>query len=200
MNDITKLRINENDLSVIHLNISYLPLQIDELNCFLSFLRVKFDIISISEYRIRKSNTLITNIEIPGYNIEQTPSESKAGGCLLYISDKIPYKSRNDLKLYCPKQLESVFIEIVLFNEPSQIIGTIYKYPSMNASSFNNDHIKNMLNAIHHENKNTLLTGDFNVNLINHNKKRGTDNFEAQIKLLLNHNFALQITLPTRVT
>ena len=200
MNDITKLRINENDLSVIHLNISYLPLQIDELNCFLSFLRVKFDIISISEYRIRKSNTLITNIEIPGYNIEQTPSESQAGGCLLYISDKIPYKSRNDLKLYCPKQLESVFIEIVLFNEPSQIIGTIYKYPSMNASSFNNDHIKNMLNAIHHENKNTLLTGDFNVNLINHNKKRGTDNFEAQIKLLLNHNFALQITLPTRVT
>ena len=41
----------------------------------------------------------------------------------------------------------------------------------MNVSTFTNDHLKNMLNAIHHENKSTLLTGDFNVNLINYNKK-----------------------------
>ena len=41
----------------------------------------------------------------------------------------------------------------------------------MNVSTFNNDHLKNMLNAIHHENKSALLTGDFNVSLINYNKK-----------------------------
>ena len=90
---------------------------------------------SISESRITKSNTLTTNINIPGYNIEHTPTESKAGGCLLYISDKIPYKLRNDLNVYCPKQLESVFIEVLLSNKPSQIIGTIYKHPSMNVST-----------------------------------------------------------------
>ena len=67
----------------------------------------------------------------------------------------------------------------------------------MNVSTFTNDHLKNMLNAIHHENKSTLLTGDFNVNLINYNKKRGTYNF---LELLFNHNFTPQITLPTRVT
>ena len=54
-----------------------------------------------------------------------------------------------------------------------------------------------MLNAIHHENKSTLLTGDFNINLIYYNKKRGTYNF---LELLFNHNFTPQITLPTRVT
>ena len=54
-----------------------------------------------------------------------------------------------------------------------------------------------MLNAIHHENKSTLLTCDFNVNVINYNKKRGTYNF---LELLFNHNFTPQITLPTRVT
>ena len=27
-----------------------------------------------------------TKIDITGYNMEQTPTESKAGGCLLYIS------------------------------------------------------------------------------------------------------------------
>ena len=78
----------------------------------------------------------------------------------------------------------------------SQIIGTIYKHPSMNVFTFTNDHLKNMINAICHENKSTLLTGDFNVNLINYNKKRGTYNF---LELLCNHNFTPQITLPTRV-
>ena len=57
-------------------------LHINELNLFLSFFKVKFDVISISEGRITKSNTLTTNIDIPGYNIEHTPTESKAGGCL----------------------------------------------------------------------------------------------------------------------
>ena len=97
--------------------------------------------------------------------MEHTPTESKVEGCLLYISDKIPYKLRNDLNVYCPEQLESVFIELLLSNKPSQIIGTIYKHPSMNVSTFTNDHLKNMLNAIHYENKSTLLTSDFNVNL-----------------------------------
>ena len=111
VNGISKLGINEYDLSVIHLNISSLLLHIKELKLFLSFFKCKFDIISISESKITKSNTLTTNIDIPGYNIEHTPTESKAGGCLLYISDKIPYKLRNDLNVYCPKQLESVFID-----------------------------------------------------------------------------------------
>ena len=57
LNDISKLRINENDLSVIHLNISFLPLNINELKLFLSLCKLKFDIISISESRITKSNT-----------------------------------------------------------------------------------------------------------------------------------------------
>ena len=39
--------------------------------------------------------------------------------------------------------------------------------------------------------------GDFNVNLINYYKKKGTQEFLEQ---LFNHNFSPQITLPTRVT
>ena len=66
----------------------------------------------------------------------------------------------------------------------------------MNVSTFTNNRLKNMLNAIHYENKSTLLTGDFIVNLINYDKKRGTYNF---LELHFNHNFTPQITLPTRV-
>ena len=65
----------------------------------------------------------------------------------------------------------------------------------MNVSTFTKDHLKNMLNAIHHDNKSILLTGNFNINLIDYNKKE-TYSF---LKLLFNHNFIPQITLPTRV-
>ena len=41
----------------------------------------------------------------------------------------------------------------------------------MNVSIFTNDYLKNILDAIHYENKITLLTSDFNVNLINFNKE-----------------------------
>ena len=39
----------------------------------------------------------------------------------------------------------------------------------MNESTVTNNHLKNILNAIHYESKSTLLTGGFNVNLINFN-------------------------------
>ena len=39
--------------------------------------------------------------------------------------------------------------------------------------------------------------GDFNVNLINYYKNRGTYEFLEQ---LFNHNFTPKITLPTRIT
>ena len=42
----------------------------------------------------------------------------------------------------------------------------------MNVSTFTNDHLKNMLNAIRYENKSTLLTCDFYVNLINYSDKK----------------------------
>ena len=108
VNDISNLRINENDLSVIHLSISSLPLHINELKLFLNFFKVKFDIISISESRITKSNTLTTNIDTPGYNIEHTPTESKAGGCLLYFPQKIPYKLQDDLNVTAHNNLNQV--------------------------------------------------------------------------------------------
>ena len=167
INELNKLSVNQKDLKIIHLNISSLPLHINELKIFLSLVKVRFDIISLSESRITKNNSLTTNIDIPGYNIEHTPTESKAGGCLLYISNKVSYKLRSDLNIYCPKQLESVFIEVLLPNQKNHIIGVIYKHPSMNVSKFTNEYFNDLLNRIRFENKNALLAGDFNVNLIN---------------------------------
>ena len=148
VNDHNKIVINQSDLTVIHLNISSLALHIDKLELFLSLIKTKFDIICISESRITKNNSLTTNINIPGYNFEHTPTESKAGGSLMYISDKISYKLHNDLNIYCSKQLESVFIEVLIPNKQNQLIGTVYKHPSMNVSKFNHEYLTDILTKL----------------------------------------------------
>ena len=62
---------------------------------------------------------------------------------------------------------------------------------------FNNEHMEELLRVITHENKNCILTGDFNLNLIEHAKSLGVTKF---LENLLSHNFMPQITLPARVT
>ena len=50
--ELNKIKVKQEDLSVLHLNISSLSAHIDDLKNFLSELRIKFDIICISESRI----------------------------------------------------------------------------------------------------------------------------------------------------
>ena len=53
------------------------------------------------------------NLHLDNYSIEQTPTETSAGGTLLYINKRLSYQLRNDLKLYHPGKIESIFIEII---------------------------------------------------------------------------------------
>ena len=97
LNGFDKVIVTKQDLAVLHLNNSSLSSHINELKPLLSSANLNFDIICITESRITKSNLPTSNIHIPGYNIEQTPTESCAGGTLIYISQKLSYKSRPDL-------------------------------------------------------------------------------------------------------
>ena len=96
----------------------------------------------------------MNNIDIPGYNIEHTPTKSDKSGALLYIPKELNYKNRNDLKLYKGKNLESVFIEVLSKFGKSTIIGynQIWQYKSF----------------FSYENKNVTLLGDINIDLSHH--------------------------------
>ena len=163
VDELNKIAINQSDLTVIHLNISSLALHIDKLKLFLSLIKTKFDVICISESRITKNNSFRTNIKIPGYNFEHTPTESKAGDSLMYIPNKISYKLHNDLNIYCSKQLESVFIEVLIPNKQNQLIETVYKHPPKKVSKFTHEYLTDIPSKIKNENKNIILMGDFNV-------------------------------------
>ena len=84
--EMNKIKLKEKDLSVLHLNISSLSTHIDYLKNFLSELRIKFDMICISESKLSQKNPQTTNLI--GYNIGQTPTESSPSVVPLYISQK----------------------------------------------------------------------------------------------------------------
>ena len=97
----------------LHLNFLSLPFRFDELSPLLSELNHSPDIIAISESRLTSSTQSIVKIILENYCVEHTPTESSNSGTLLSIRNDISYKFRNDLKIYKPKELESIFIEII---------------------------------------------------------------------------------------
>ena len=123
--DINNLGLKDDNCSILHLNISSLPFHIDELKTNLSQCKKPFDIIGITETRIKKGKNPYIDISLNGYNYESTPTESSAGGVLLYLSTDINYKCRNDLNIYKPKELESVFVETLFSDSDNFIIGCV---------------------------------------------------------------------------
>ena len=71
------------------------------------------------------------NINIPNFSFEFTPTESTAGGTLLYIANHLTYQKWNGLNLYKINNLESTFIEITNTSKSNIIDGCIYRHPKM---------------------------------------------------------------------
>ena len=77
---------HNNQMTLLHLNISSLPYHIDEFTELLSHLEINFKIIGITESRLTTKRDPMNDINIPCYSIEHTPTKSNEGGALLYIS------------------------------------------------------------------------------------------------------------------
>ena len=102
--------------SAFHLNIASMSRHFDEFSTLLSLLQHKFSFIGISETRFLNHQEPLFDFSIPGYSHISTPTESSAGGVLLYISNSFAFKTRPDLSklVYQSKNLESVFAEIIV--------------------------------------------------------------------------------------
>ena len=62
----------------------------------------KNDIIAISETRITRQASLLNNLNLNNCSFEFTPTDTSAGGTLLYIGNHLSHKCRNDLNI-CKK-------------------------------------------------------------------------------------------------
>ena len=71
------------------------------------------------------------------YSFEFTPTETSAGGTLLYIANDLSHECRNDLNIYKKNELESTFFDIANSRKSNIIVGVIYRHPSMELTDFN---------------------------------------------------------------
>ena len=182
--------------SIFHLNIESLQFHKNDLDILLDNLHFEFDIIAISETRLKKDIKPVKDITLSKYEIQDTPTEASKGGTLLYISKKLNYKRRKDLEIYESKRIESTFIEIINENGKNAIIGCIYKHHTITPKDFN-ELMSTHLHKLSKEKKSCYLTGDFNMNLLQLENNSDIENYFDE---LTNHNFTPLITTPTRIT
>ena len=136
-----KIPHKNKSLSLFHINACSLNKNSDDLQHLLSSTKKVFDIIAVSETRITKQISLLNNLNLNHYSFEFTPTETSAGGTLLYIANHLSYKCRNDLNIYKKNELESTFIEIVNPKKSNIILGVIYRHPSMDLPDFNRNYL-----------------------------------------------------------
>ena len=98
-----------------------------------------FEIIGISETRLKKAQETTTNIHLENFNIEHVATKSANGAVLLYIRKVINYKLRPDLVIYKKRELESVFIAMIQKDSKNMVVGCTYRYPCMQHSEFNDE-------------------------------------------------------------
>ena len=87
--------------------------------------------------------------------------------------------------------------EILNKKQKDMITGCVYKHPKHEVSDFTNNFITPLLDKLSHENKDIMIMGDFNINLINYNDDKNTGNF---LDTMFSHSFLPYVTTPTRIT
>ena len=132
-------------LSLFHINAYSLDKNFDDLQHLLSFTRTNFDIIDVTKTRITKQ---VSFKYLNNYSFELTPTETIAGGTLLYIANDLLYKCCNDLNIYEKNELESTFINIATPKKSNIIVGVIYEHPYIDLTDFNSSYLEKLLENI----------------------------------------------------
>ena len=114
-----------------HVNIASLDAHIDDLRTVLFRLKSSFDVIGISEHKIRSDSAPSNNIEIPGYEeFDYIPTETHFGGTGFYVKSGLNYKVRKDYNLNSQGNFEAMFIELIFPDRKNLIVGCIYRHGS----------------------------------------------------------------------
>ena len=191
---MSALKVPQNSLVIIHINIRSLTKNIDQLHNLISELDQQPDCIAISETKLNlNSNLDLINLE--NYNFIHKNSLSCAGGCGLYIKKDLIFKTRQDVVLF-DKTVESLWVDIEGENNTIITLGTIYRHPNKNITDFT-ETLSNILSKLSNEKRKIYIMGDININISNYNSNKSIKNYMLTLKSFNFHNL---IKYPTRIT
>ena len=193
------LEQHKDKFCILSTNIQSMNAKFDELEVLIDVLRKKdilFDAICIQESWLEENDDT-SRFQLHDFScITQGKSCSLKGGLIIYLNNKYRYSVKcnfNSSNIW-----EGQFIEIYSSSLTKKILlGNVYRPPNdicENYNTFTKEFLA-VINNIEHSNKEFILAGDTNINLLKVNDKEVINNFYDAIT---SQSFFPKITLPTR--
>ena len=196
--DISKFNATFNtnmdkDLKIIHLNIRSLPRNGNSLIIYLEMLKIKFDVICLSETWLNEGR-LIENMfpEFDQYHSMRPADLPPGGGVAVFVRKK--FHSYELSELSCNTNcIESIFVKLKINNEEIAIASCYRKPESFSAQTFINS-LTEKISSIRSSNT-CIITGDFNFNLLQIDNNLHSSSF---LDAMLSLGLINTISKPTR--
>ena len=160
---------------------------------------VKFDLIGITEHKIKKDIEPLKNIDLDGYSpFLYQPTDTTHGGAGFYINHNLDFKEHKDLNFNSTGNFDTIFIELIIPNRKNVVAGCIYRHPSsiIPTTQFTTEYLDPILNIIAHENKTSVIVGDFNIDLLKYDGDNHANEFYNTMTSNFYSPFILQPTCP----
>ena len=142
------------------------------------------------------SNIDNSNYELPNYvSVHQIRNHYKGGGVSVYIHKNFEFKIRSDLSINS-KNIESIGVELLQEKRRNTLFNVVYRPPNAKIEPFE-DFLKILFNKNKNSNKNYHTAGDFNLNLLDHDKNKKVKDF---FNLIYQKGMIPTINKPVRVT
>ena len=139
--------------------------------------------------------TIIFNVEFPGYSYFLCQSHSQNGGVALYVKSGLSPIPRPDLTKDST-DFESVWVEVENNNGKNYLFCCMYRHPSSSIDNFS-DYLQETLSNPAVFNKQVFILGDFNIDLIKYNSHIPTTNY---VNFFFSKKFLPYIIHPSQVS
>ena len=194
-------KLNKNkDFSIFHTNICSLQGNFENLHNLLADLEFSFSVIAVSETWTPESKKNQEKPHLEGYQpYRGIKGKTLKSGCGFYIRNDVKYKVRSDLNIsYCDEdnEFQGYWIEILNDKKPNIIIGVYYRHPKKTSNNIFLDKLKENLGKIKNKNKTTIITGDFNYDILKFEFNKTIANF---LNLMYSNFLQPTILEPTRI-
>ena len=188
---------NANDVSLLHWNISSLPLHMNDLNNTLANLSAYPDIIALSETRITETVNKDYRPHLDNYRfIPSIPSKTRVGSVGVFVRNSLQISIREELCASEKGLYETLWFDVLSNSKRYKrfTIGVIYRHPGPdNIITFTN-HFENVLKKLNETNSKYFICGDFNINTLLWDK---CPNISSYIDTVYSHNTIQMVNVPT---
>ncbi len=195
----TTLQTCKTKFTIFSSNIQSINAKIDELRQFIESLKTfnfTFSAISIQESWLSEGSDE-SLIQLEGYEcISQGKACSSKGGLIIYLHESFKHKIKFKLDKYATWQ--GAVIEVIQGKTLSKplYIGNIYRPPKENLEFYHQfiEEFNTTLVKLEKNNKEVILAGDFNIDLLKLNKKNIISEY---FDMITSNSFYPKITVPT---